>query len=125
MNTHDFFHSVLDPRYFKNAATLTEYESLKNYTLVKATTLYDIYRHMVFGSDARLTMKDFFRVCAQYLYYDKYICDHGTEFYYYIGFQEHEIVTLMRPIIDKRIISNAPDTLKDIQYTVKPFERKL
>jgi hypothetical protein len=126
MTTTTFFTEVILPTVHKIEVTPTEYARIVNVgMLVKATTLYDVYRHMIFESDARLPMKEFFRVCAQYLYYDKYVCTHGTEFYYYVQFNTaHEMTALMLPVITSRIAANKPDKLNDLLYIVKAFEKR-
>ena len=121
MTTLEFFNSYVSPTCHKISHNLTEYVSIKRRSdvkLIKATTFYQIYKHNVFGSDGhRLPMKDFFRLCGQYLYYDKYVCTHGTEFYYLVVFNsDNEMYQLTADLIDQRIEANGPQTLTDLQY---------
>ena len=129
MNTLEFFHQFVSPECFKIAHNLTEYADIKrrdDMKLIKATTFYQIYRHNVFGAEEkRLTMKDFFRVCGQYLYYDKYICEHGTEFYYLVVFNKHnEMYQMTADLIEQRIELNSPATLTDIVYVYEAVTKE-
>lgn len=119
MTTLEFFTGYVNPICHKISHNLTEYTAIKrrdDVKLIKATTFYQIYKHNVFGADGhRLDMKDFFRLCAQYLYYDKYICEHGTEFYYLVVFNpDDEMYQLTAELIDQRIEANSPSTLTDL-----------
>lgn len=117
MTSSEFFQEFISPTSYKVNHSYDEYLSVKNrpeVVLVKATTLYQIYKHNVFENEGRLTMQDFFRVCGQYFYYDKYICKHGTEFYYYVSFNKENIIyQATKKIIMTRIKANSPDTLRD------------
>lgn len=129
MNTLEFFNGFVSPSCHKIAHNLTEYASIKsneNLHLIKATTFYQIYRHNVFGADGyRLTMKEFFRICGQYLYYDKYICEHGTEFYYLVLFnKDNEMYRMTADLIKQRIELNSPATLTDISYVYEAVTKE-
>ena len=128
MTTLEFFNGFVSPACHKVAHNLTEYESIRmraDAKLIKATTFYQIYKHNVFGSDGhRLQMKEFFRICSQYLYYDKYICTHGTEFFYHVVFnQGNEMYALTADLIDKRIEADAPGMLTDLVHIVTAVSR--
>jgi hypothetical protein len=116
MKTLDFFVKFISPDCHKIEHNVEELDSMRyNAVLVKATTLYQIYKHNVFETDGRLLIKDFFQIAGQYLYYDKYICRHGTEFYYYIIFNENNPTYLLtKELLSKRIYANRPGTLKDL-----------
>jgi len=56
----------------------------------------------------------FYRKVGMYLYYERFTCNHGEEFYYYIKFnksskfyQEHKF------LIETLILANDPSTLTD------------
>jgi hypothetical protein len=130
MTTHEFMKSYISPASYKIEHDVTEYETIKsnpNAKMVKATTFYQIYKHNVFGGEEdRLSMKDFFRVASQYFYYDKYICDHGTEFYYHIIFNEEDrMYILTKDIVDKRVQANRPELLKDLLYKVEAMTKEI
>lgn len=116
MKTLDFFVKFINPDCHKIEHNVEELDSMRdNAVLVKATTLYQIYKHNVFDTDGRLMIKDFFQIAGQYLYYDKYICRHGTEFYYYVIFNENNPTYLLtKELLSKRIYANRPGTLKDL-----------
>lgn len=129
MTTQEFFQDFVSPSSHKILHNSTEFQTVKehpNVVMVKATTFYQIYKHNVFGRDGRrLTMQEFFRVCGQYLYYDKYICDHGTEFYYYVIFNDkNEMYQLTKEVIGKRIWANRPHTLRDVQQVVEAVSKE-
>lgn len=129
MTTQAFMKNYISPESYKIEHDLTEYNQIKehpNAKMVKATTFYQIYKHNVFGGEEnRLTMKDFFRVCSQYFYYDKYICTHGTEFYYHIIFNEDDrMYALTKDIVEKRIQANRPERLKDLLHIVEAVTKE-
>lgn len=99
---------------------LSNIKKLDGLFLVKATTLYQIYKHNTFGADGkRLSMKEFFRVAGQYLYYDKYVCAHGTEYYYYVIFNpDNYMYQLTKEVVIPRIEVNGPESLSDLQHIV-------
>lgn len=116
MKTLDFFIKFINPDCHKIEHNIEELNAMRNKAvLIKATTLYQIYKHNVFETDGRLPIKEFFQIAGQYLYYDKYICKHGTEFYYYVIFNEtHPTYLLTKELLSKRIYANRPATLKDL-----------
>ena len=118
MTTHSFFNEMISLRAHKLDHSLEEYgRILPHATLVKATTLYQLYKHNVYTTDGRLSLKEFFRVAGQYLYYDKYVCDHGTEYYYLVIWnKEHPIYQATEDLIVRRTEANAPETLTDFRY---------
>lgn len=121
MTNHEFFNGFISPVAHKVLHDAQEHLTLKALGphLVKATTLYQIYKHNVFVTDGRLPLRDFYQVCGQYLYYDKYVCTHGTEFYYYVIFNEEDsIYQATSDLVLKRIEANAPHTLDDLEYII-------
>jgi hypothetical protein len=116
MKTLEFFQSFINPRSHKVLHNITELDSFRqDAILVKATTLYQIYKHNVFESSGRLPMREFFQIAGQYLYYDKYVCKHGTEFYYYVIFNEkNPMYQLTKSLLQRRIYANRPEALKDL-----------
>ena len=74
--------SQIDPTCLKRYFNRSEYKRIKKDSIrVNSTDLY-----AEFGEG--MTYKEFYTMLKQHLYYDKYVCDHGTEFYYYIKFKE-------------------------------------
>ena len=129
MTTNEFLQAFISPVSYKVNHDLNEYhkiKSLDNVVMVKATVFYQIYKHNVFGSDGdRLTLQEFYRICSQYFYYDKYVCEHGTEFYYYIAFNvDNKMYQLTKYLIDKRVWNNRPSLLKDLDYIVEAVTKE-
>jgi len=125
MKTLEFFKGFVSPTCHKIEHNTAEYDTVREHSvLVKATTFYEIYKHNVFVTDGRLSLQDFYRVCGQYLYYDKYVCEHGTEFYYHIIWGDHPMVDLTKDLIAQRVSANAPEHLQDLQYVVRATSRE-
>ena len=122
MTTLEFLQEFVSPSCHKLEHGLTELNEIKStpgVVMVKATTFYQIYKHNVFGSRGRLSIQEFYQVCGQYFYYDKYVCTHGTEFYYYIVFNElNQMYKITKDIIIQRINANNPSTLQDLLHIV-------
>jgi hypothetical protein len=116
MKTETFFQNFISAECHKVEHNVTELDSFRDdAVLVKATVLYQIYKHNVFENSGRLSVRDFYQIAGQYLYYDKYVCDHGTEFYYYVIFNEdNEMYKLTKSLLEKRIHAQRPELLKDL-----------
>jgi hypothetical protein len=129
MTTAEFLQDFINPISHKVQHNTTEFDRIKklsNVVMIKATTFYQIYKHNVYPSSGdRLSMKDFFHACGQYFYYDKYVCTHGTEFYYYVAFNEkNQMYQATQPIINKRVWANRPATLKDLEFIVEAVTKQ-
>jgi hypothetical protein len=128
MTTYEFLNGYVSPVSHKIAHDYTEYDRIRkrpDVLAVKATTLYQIYKHNVFGSDDRLPMRDFFQVAAQYFYYDKYVCHHGTEFFYHVVFNEdNPMYRLTKDVVDRRVRLNRPEALKDLVHKVEAMTKE-
>ena len=128
MKTLEFFKGFIHPSSHKVEHNSAEFKKIKEtptVVMVKATTLYQIYKHNVFDVDGRLSIKDFYRIAGQYLYYDKYICKHGTEFYYHVVFNEsNEMYQLTKDLISKRVYANRPASLNDLVYVVEAVSKE-
>lgn len=123
MTTKDFFLQFIDTSIHKTEQTLEEYHRFRDDSdilMVKATTMYQIYKGQVFEADGRLSMREFYKACANYFYYDKYVCTHGIEFYYYVKFNEqHQMYQIVKPVVLKRVAANSPDRLRDLEYIIE------
>lgn len=72
--------SQIDPACLKKYYTKSEYKRIQKIAIrVNSTDLY-----AEFGQG--VSYQEFYRTLKQHLYYDKHICEHGTEFYYYVKF---------------------------------------
>lgn len=70
----------IDPTCLKRYFNKSEYKRIKRSAIrVNSTELYK-----EFGGG--MTYKEFYTMLKEHLYYDKLVCEHGTEFYYYIKF---------------------------------------
>jgi hypothetical protein len=122
MTTYEFFNGFVDPICHKVEHDTPEMQSVRIHPgllMIKATTFYQIYKHNVFGTDDRLSLQDFFRVAGQYLYYDKYVCKHGTEFYYLVVLNpQNRMVALTKNLIESRVRANRPETLSDLVHVL-------
>jgi len=129
MTTQEFLQDFINPVSHKVEHNPTEFNRIKkltDVTMIKATTFYQIYKHNVYPTSGdRLTMKEFYNACGQYFYYDKYVCTHGTEFYYYVAFNsDNRMYQVTEAIINKRVWANRPDTLKDLKFVVEAVSKQ-
>ena len=72
--------SQIDPSCLKRYFTKSEYKRIKK-TAIRVNST-DLYRE--FGDG--MTYKEFRGMLKEHLYYDKLVCRHGIEFYYYVKF---------------------------------------
>lgn len=117
MTTTEFLNEFVSKQSHKSERTVSEYKRIQGQGLmIKATTFYQIYKELV---REHLDLRDFYRVCGQYFYYDKYICEHGTEYYYHVIFnKDNKIYELVSPMIIRQVRANAPETLWDVVKVV-------
>ena len=74
--------SQIDPACLKHSFTADEYERIKSDSIrVNSTDLYKQYGR-------GMTYPQFYAKLKRYFYYDKWVCKHGTEFYYYVKFKK-------------------------------------
>lgn len=72
--------SQIDPTCLKRYFSKSEYKRIKKSAIrVNSTDLYE-----EFGGT--MSYKEFYTMLKEHLYYDKLICEHGIEFYYYVKF---------------------------------------
>ena len=56
----------------------------------------------------------FYRKAGMYLYYERFTCNHGEEFYYYIRFnEESKFYQEHKFLIESLIVASDPSTLTD------------
>ena len=73
--------SQIDPSCLKRYFNKSEYKRIKkNAIRVNSTDLYEEFGH-------GMSYTEFYKMLKGHLYYDKYICYHGIEFYFYITFK--------------------------------------
>jgi CRISPR/Cas system-associated exonuclease Cas4 (RecB family) len=83
--------SIIDPVCLKDEFTVEEYERIASVCVrINATKLYRIYTSM--GGD--MSYSDFYKDIKRMYYYDKYVCEHGIEFLYYVKFKDSAFVKI-------------------------------
>ena len=85
----------------KTHFNMREYKYVRKHgKLVCSTDLYAHYKHVYGGT---LSYRSFYEAVKAMLYYDKFVCDHGVEYYYYVDGEG----------------INASPVPNDIQYVIK------
>lgn len=88
-----------------------------NVCFVHSLVLYRIYALYARAQEPDIQLEGraiFFRLVGAYLYYDKFACGHGEEYYYYLKFnKESEFYKTHQELIEQLILSNDPSSLKD------------
>lgn len=85
--------SMISPVCYKRQFTKEEYERIKGVAVrARATDLYGIYRCL---TDTPMPYKEFYRELKELFYYDKYVCEHGTEFMYLVVFTKYKYVEMI------------------------------
>lgn len=112
MTSKDFFTRFIDASCNKiYPSTYEDYIKIKEQTTpVGANTLYTIYTSLVDNVDR----DTFYKEAKKHLYYDKYICDHGVEFYYLVSITQQE----QTPLVMGMIMNNTPSKLDDIRLII-------
>lgn len=78
---------TVDPCCLKRKYTQAEYERItQTCKRINATDLYKVYRW--YGD---MPYVEFYKKIRGMFYFDKYECEHGTEFLYYVKFTELEL----------------------------------
>lgn len=82
--------------------------------LIHSPILYRLYALYV-GEDVSIEDRpSFYRKAGAYLYYERFTCNHGDEFYYYVKFnQSSKFYQEHRDLINLLVESNGPETLAD------------
>ena len=96
--------SQIDPICLKREFTVDEYNTVRQQSIrVNSTSLYKEY-------GGNMSYEDFYRILKANLYYDKLVCVHGVEFYYYVKFltprkeyKETDVLYEVRAIGDKHV----------------------
>lgn len=116
-----FMSEVIDRESFKKVLSeqaMLDFSEQPGVLLVHSPVLYRLYTlyHETYAEPFD-TMEDrplFYRKAGMYLYYERFTCNHGDEFYYYIKFNEKsEFYQEHRLLIETLIVANDPSTLLD------------
>lgn len=117
MTMNQFLGDFIDPWCWKQTQDKEEYKervAAPNCVCVRAPFLYDLYKAITGDND--MDRGEFYQTMKLYFYYDKYECTHGTEYYYYIMFNENnETYQIIQPLLTLFINSFAPVTLTDVR----------
>lgn len=114
-----FMKDLVDPSSFKvklSERSMIELSQQPNVLLIRSDVMYRIYLLYAEtqGYDKISKRTDFYRKCGLWLYYEKFICRHGDEYYYYVKlndkhpfYQEHSL------IINGQILATDPKHIND------------
>lgn len=81
---------------------------------VHSPVLYRLYTLYVGDEGKKETRPTFYRKVGMYLYYEYFHCSHGTEYYYYIKFNEESAFYKEHEQLIKRLVlANDPVRLKN------------
>jgi hypothetical protein len=112
-----FITEVIKPESFKT--TLTEYAmrqfaSEEGVLLVHSPVLYRLYTLFAENHDEIEDRPTFYRKAGAYLYYERFNCKHGDEFYYYIKFNEDSLFYIEHKyLLEMLILAADPSVLTD------------
>lgn len=82
--------------------------------LVHSPLLYRLYNLYIEGKAETEDRPTFFRKVGQYLYYERFTCEHGDEYYYYIKFNEDsDFYKEHKELIKLQILASDPSLLSD------------
>lgn len=115
-----FIDELVDNKSIKLVMSQEAKEQFANHskvTLVHSLVFYRLYVLYAKGVDTDVDLESrstFFRLVGTYLYYDKFPCTHGEEYYYYIKFNENSaFYQEHQHLIEQLILFNDPSTLQD------------
>ncbi len=113
----EFMTDLIGTTSFKRVLTeqaMNEFAKEKGVFLVHSPVLYRLYALYTADKSPIDERPVFYRKAGMYLYYERFTCNHGEEFYYYIRFnqnskfyQEHKF------LIETLIVASDPSTLTD------------
>jgi len=82
--------------------------------LVHSPILYRLYALYTADQPPIEERPVFYRKVGMYLYYERFTCRHGDEFYYYIRFNQHsEFYKEHKDLIKSLILASDPTEFKD------------
>lgn len=97
------FMSIIDPACLKVAFTEDEYNKVISASVpVNSTVLYAYYSAI---TKDPMVYRDFYKWLKSNLYYDKYVCRHGTEFVYYVKARDSSF----KKYLDARVFNGFSD----------------
>lgn len=113
----EFMTDLIGTTSFKRVLTeqaMNDFAKEEGVLLVHSPVLYRLYALYTADKPPIEERPVFYRKAGMYLYYERFTCNHGEEFYYYVKFnkdsqfyKEHEL------LIKALIKASSPDTLED------------
>lgn len=115
-----FMTDLIDETSFKILMTeeaMNTFASYPDVVFVQAPSLYRLYT-LYLSNTGKKTIKIkralFYRKVGSYLYYEKLMCTHGDEYYYYIRFNKDSDLYKTHNVLIKALLKQrAPLTLTD------------
>lgn len=115
--TQRFINELLHVDSFKTILSedsMNELSQDQNVYLIHSQAMYRVYGLYVNNETKMETRPRFFRKMGVYLYYERFTCTHGDEYYYYVKFREgSEFYKEHEAFIKMLILANDPSTLDD------------
>lgn len=115
----EFMSSVILKDSFKTLLTeqaMYEVAQHPDTLIVHSPVLYRLYTLFVAGREHVEERPMFFRKVGTYLYYERFNCKHGNEFYYYVRFDKAStFYKEHKDLIELLVLSNDPSTLTDYE----------
>lgn len=113
----EFMTDLIGVASFKRVLTeqaMNDFAKEEGVLLVHSPVLYRLYALYTADQPPIEDRPLFYRKAGMYLYYERFTCNHGEEFYYYVKFnkdskfyKEHEM------LIKTLVKASSPDTLED------------
>lgn len=112
-----FMADLIKPESFKTTLSeqaMFEFSQEPGVLLVHSPVLYRLYSLFSEKQTEIEERPTFYRKVGAYLYYERFSCKHGDEFYYYIKFNEaSEFYKEHQYLLELLILSSDPMTLTD------------
>jgi hypothetical protein len=113
----EFMNDLIGSRSFKKVLSeqaMADFAKEPGVLLVHSPVLYRLYALYTADKPSIEERPVFYRKAGMYLYYEKFTCNHGEEFYYYIKFnQSSEFFKEHKTLIESLVRASSPSTLTD------------
>jgi hypothetical protein len=113
----EFMTNVISTDSFKKVLSeeaMYDFAKASEVYLVHSPVLYRLYALYTAAKPPIEERPVFYRKVGMYLYYERFTCNHGEEFYYYIRFNQHsEFYQEHKALINSLILASDPSTLTD------------
>lgn len=112
---HEFLREIIHPDSFKTKLTVQAKDELAaqdRVYFIHSPVFYSMYA--LYAGSKAIDRIEFYKYMGFYLYYEKFFCTHGNEFYYYVKFNERsEFYKMNQQMIDMLVLGADPTTLTD------------